>query len=252
MLYCQNICDTFLFVISGQKYDFYIKRKIYIFEKICRTLKFIDMNCIEKDVAKALLEIEAVKLSPDAPFTWASGWKSPIYCDNRKILSFPEIRRKICNNIKEIIECRYPDVEIIAGIATGAIGYGALVAELLNKPFIYVRPSAKDHGLKNQVEGILNKGNKVVVIEDLVSTGGSSISAVTALQRAGAIIDGTIAIFSYNFDISRKKFEDANVELITLSNYDALLDEAVASNYISEDAIDVLREWRFSPETWGR
>lgn len=207
---------------------------------------------IEKNVAKHLLEIEAVKLSPEKPFTWASGWKSPIYCDNRKILSYPVIRKEICEYMKCVIENRYSDVEIIAGIATGAIAYGALVAEMLNKPFIYVRSSAKDHGLQNQVEGILPQGAKVVVIEDLVSTGGSSLAAVDALQKKGAIIEGTIAIFSYNFDKARKGFENANVELITLSNYDALLDEAVASNYISSDDVEMLREWRYSPDTWGK
>ena len=207
---------------------------------------------IEKNVAKHLLEIEAVKLSPEKPFTWASGWKSPIYCDNRKILSYPVIRKEICEYMKCVIENRYSDVEIIAGIATGAIAYGALVAEMLNKPFIYVRSAAKDHGLQNQVEGILPQGAKVVVIEDLVSTGGSSLAAVDALQKKGAIIEGTIAIFSYNFDKARKGFENANVELITLSNYDALLDEAVASNYISSDDVEMLREWRYSPDTWGK
>ncbi len=210
------------------------------------------MNTIEKNVAKHLLKIEAVKLSPEKPFTWASGWKSPIYCDNRKIYSYPAIRREICEYFKTIIEERYKDVEIIAGIATGAIGYGAIVAEMMNKPFIYVRSSAKDHGLQNQVEGILPQGAKVVVIEDLVSTGGSSLAAVDALQKNGAIIEGTIAIFSYNFDKARRGFENANVELYTLSNYDALLDEAVASDYISAADLEMLREWRFSPDTWGK
>ena len=194
------------------------------------------MNSIEKNVAKHLLEIEAVKLSPEKPFTWASGWKSPIYCDNRKIYSYPAIRREICEYFKTIIEERYSDVEIIAGIAT----------------FIYVRSSAKDHGLQNQVEGILPHGAKVVVIEDLISTGGSSLAAVDALQKNGAIIEGTVAIFSYNFDKSRRGFENANVELYTLSNYDTLLDEAVASDYISAADVEMLREWRFSPDTWGR
>ena len=210
------------------------------------------MSTIEKNVAKHLLEIEAVKLSPEKPFTWASGWKSPIYCDNRKIYSYPAIRREICEYFKTIIEERYKDVEIIAGIATGAIGYGAIVAEMMNKPFIYVRSSAKDHGLQNQVEGILPQGAKVVVIEDLVSTGGSSLAAVDALQKNGAIIEGTIAIFSYNFNKARKAFEDDNVELTTLSNYDALIDVASETGYINPEDIDVLKEWRFSPSTWGK
>lgn len=209
------------------------------------------MISVEKNVARYLLEIEAVKLSPDKPFTWASGWKSPIYCDNRKILSYPLIRSTICGYIKDVIEERYSDVEIIAGIATGAIAWGAIVAEIMNKPFIYVRSSAKDHGLQNQIEGLLPQGAKVVVIEDLVSTGMSSMEAVNALQKKGATVEGTVAIFSYNFDKSRRAFENGNVELITLSNYDTLLDEAVTCKYIKAKDVDVLREWRFSPESWG-
>lgn len=210
------------------------------------------MSTIEQNVARHLLSIEAVKLSPEKPFTWASGWKSPIYCDNRKILSYPEIRTSICEYMVSVIKEHYADVEVIAGIATGAIAYGALVADILDKPFIYVRSAAKDHGLQNQVEGILPQGAKVVVIEDLVSTGGSSLAAVDALQKNGAIIEGTVAIFSYNFDKARRGFENANVELITLSNYDALLDEALNSGYIAEKELDMLREWRFSPDTWGQ
>lgn len=206
---------------------------------------------VEKNVARYLLEIEAVKLSPDKPFTWASGWKSPIYCDNRKILSYPVIRTAICEYIKGVIEERYEEVEIIAGIATGAIAWGAIVAQMMNKPFIYVRSSAKDHGLQNQVEGLLPQGAKVVVIEDLVSTGMSSMAAVDTLQKKGAMVEGTVAIFSYNFDKSRRAFENANVELITLSNYDTLLEEAAACKYIKDKDISVLREWRFSPENWG-
>jgi orotate phosphoribosyltransferase len=210
------------------------------------------MMSIEQNIAKSLLDIEAVKLSPDKPFTWASGWKSPIYCDNRKILSYPSIRTAICNDIKSVIEKRYSDVEIIAGIATGAIAWGAIVAQMMDKPFIYVRASAKDHGLGNKIEGPLPQGAKVVVIEDLISTGMSSMAAVDTLQKSGALVRGTVAIFSYNFDKSRRAFENANVELYTLSNYDALLDEAVRSKYISESDLELLREWRFSPENWGQ
>lgn len=210
------------------------------------------MKQTERTVAANLLEVEAVKLSPEAPFTWASGWKSPIYCDNRKILSYPEKRKQVSEFIAEIIKERYPDCEIIAGVATGAIAYGVLVADILGKPFVYVRSSAKDHGLGNQVEGVLPPKSKVVVVEDLVSTGMSSLAAVDALCRKEALVEGMVAIFSYNFDKSRKAFEDANVELVTLSNYDALIDVALEKKYIKDSDIDVLKQWRLSPSTWGK
>ena len=210
------------------------------------------MESVEKTVAKSLLDIKAVLLSPEKPFTWASGWLSPIYCDNRRILSYPQIRENVCGWMAEIIRNRYPDVEVIAGVATGAIAHGYLVAHLLGKPFCYVRPKPKDHGTGSQIEGILEKGAKVVVVEDLISTGMSSLAAKNALVNAGADIIGMVAIFSYNFPQSRKAFEDANVELTTLSNYDALIETAHEVGYIKEEDIEVLKNWRFSPSTWGR
>ena len=209
------------------------------------------MESIEKIIAKQLLDVNAVKLSPEKPFTWASGWKSPIYCDNRKILSYPEARKVVYTAFVDIIKENFKDVEVIAGVATGAIAYGMMVAEVLGKPFVYVRPKPKDHGTGAQIEGALPKGAKVVVVEDLISTGGSSLSAVKALEREGAIVLGMVAIFTYNFIKSRRAFEYANVELHTLSHYEALLDEAVEENYIKAEDLDVLKEWRINPETWG-
>ncbi len=210
------------------------------------------MESVEKLVAKSLLDIKAVMLRPDKPFTWASGWLSPIYCDNRKILSYPEIRENVCKWMADIIKKQYPDVEVIAGVATGAIAHGYLVAHILGKPFCYIRPKPKDHGTGSQIEGILNPGSKVVVIEDLISTGMSSLAANNALVKAGADVLGMIAIFSYNFLHARKAFEDANVELTTLSNYDALIEAAYETGYVKEADIEVLKQWRISPSTWGR
>ncbi len=210
------------------------------------------MQTIEKAVAESLLDIKAVMLRPENPFTWASGWKSPIYCDNRKVLSYPEIRENICRWMAEIITKRYPDVEVIAGVATGAIAHGYLVAHLLGKPFCYVRPKPKDHGTGSQIEGLLEPGAKVVIVEDLISTGMSSLAAKNALVNAGADIMGMVAIFSYNFPQSRKAFEDANVELTTLSNYDTLVEVASEIGYIKESDTEVLKEWRYSPSTWGK
>lgn len=210
------------------------------------------MERIEKRIAKGLLDIQAVKLNPENPFTWASGWHSPIYCDNRKGLSYPELRAQISDAMVEKIKEHYADCDVIAGVATGAIAYGVLVAEKLGKPFVYVRPKPKDHGMGNQVEGVLKEGDKVVVIEDLISTGMSSLGAVSALTKAGAHVLGMIAIFSYNFPQSRRAFENANIELYTLSDYDTLIDVALETNYINEKDIELLRTWRYSPETWGR
>ena len=210
------------------------------------------METVEKAVAKSLMDIKAVMLRPETPFTWASGWKSPIYCDNRRILSYPEIRENVCRWMADIIRERYADVEVVAGVATGAIAHGYLVAHLLGKPFCYVRPKPKDHGTGSQIEGILEKGAKVVIVEDLISTGMSSLAAKNALVNAGADVMGMVAIFSYNFNQARKAFEDANVELTTLSNYDALVNVAHEIGYIKEDDINVLKEWRFSPSTWGK
>ena len=210
------------------------------------------MESVEKAVAKSLMEIKAVMLRPDQPFVWASGWHSPIYCDNRRILSFPAIRENVCRWMAEIIKKQYSDVEVIAGVATGAIAHGYLVAHMLGKPFCYVRPKPKDHGTGSQIEGILESGAKVVIVEDLISTGMSSLAAKNALVNAGADVMGMVAIFSYGFNTARKAFEDANVELTTLSNYDALIDVASETGYIRPEDIDVLKEWRFSPSTWGK
>lgn len=210
------------------------------------------MDSIERSMAKSLLDIKAVMLRPEKPFVWASGWNSPIYCDNRRILSFPEIREKACRMMADIITNRYPDVEVIAGVATGAIAHGALIAYMLGKPFIYVRPKPKDHGTGSQIEGILTPGAKVVVVEDLISTGMSSLGAADALVKAGAQIMGMVAIFSYNFNQSRRAFENANIELTTLTNYDTLIDVASETGYIKESEIALLKEWRYSPSTWGK
>lgn len=209
------------------------------------------LQTVERAVAKSLLDIKAVMLRPDEPFIWASGWHSPIYCDNRKLLSYPDARENVCRWMAEIIRERYSDVEVIAGVATGAIAHGYLVAHLLGKPFVYVRPKPKDHGTGSQIEGILESGAKVVVVEDLISTGKSSLAAVDALSKAGADVLGMVAIFSYNFNHARKAFEDANVELTTLSNYDALISVANEIGYVRDEDIEVLREWRYSPSTWG-
>ena len=210
------------------------------------------MEAIEKAVAKSLLDIKAVMLRPENPFTWASGWKSPIYCDNRKVLSYPEARENICKWMAEIIRKNYPDVEVIAGVATGAIAHGYLVAHILGKPFCYVRPKPKDHGTGSQIEGLLEQGAKVVIVEDLISTGMSSLAAKNALVNAGADILGMVAIFSYNFNQARKAFEDADVELTTLSNYDTLIEVATEIGYVKESEKEVLKEWRISPSTWGK
>jgi len=210
------------------------------------------MDLVEKIVAKLLLDIKAVRLSPDAPFTWASGWKSPIYCDNRKILSFPEQRKVIYDNLAKIVKENYSDAQVIAGVATGAISWGVLVAEVLGLPFVYVRPKPKDHGTGAQIEGFLPDGANVVVIEDLISTGASSLSAVECLNHSGANVLGMVAIFSYNFDISRRSFEYANCELRTLTNYDMLIEEALTSKYIKEGEMETLRQWRYRPEIWGK
>ena len=210
------------------------------------------MEAIEKAVAKSLLDIKAVMLRPENPFTWASGWKSPIYCDNRKVLSYPEIRENICKWMADIIRKNYPEVEVVAGVATGAIAHGYLVAHILGKPFCYVRPKPKDHGTGSQIEGLLEAGAKVVIVEDLISTGMSSLAAKNALVNAGADVLGMVAIFSYNFNQARKAFEDSNVELTTLSNYDTLIEVATEIGYVKESEKEVLKEWRISPSTWGK
>jgi orotate phosphoribosyltransferase len=206
----------------------------------------------DKLFAKELMDIKAVLLRPDQPFVWASGWHSPIYCDNRRILSYPKMRSQVAKSIADIIATKYPQAEIIAGVATGAIAHGVMVADRLEKPFIYVRPKPKDHGTGSQIEGILEPGKKVVVVEDLISTGMSSLAAVDALRKAGAEILGMVAIFTYGFAISSDQFAAAGVELTTLSDYKALVEMAKETGYISESDYNVLNEWRLSPSTWGQ
>ena len=210
------------------------------------------MESIDRKVAKALLDIKAVMLRPDEPFKWASGWLSPIYCDNRRILSYPELRENVCRWMADIISEKYPEVETIAGVATGAIAHGMLIAHLLKKPFIYVRPKPKDHGTGSQIEGYAEKGAKVVVVEDLISTGSSSLSATDALIHSGLDVLGMTAIFSYNFNQARRAFEVADIELTTLTNYDTLIEVAHDTGYIKDSDIEMLKEWRFSPSTWGK
>jgi len=208
------------------------------------------MKTLEKSVAEKLLKIKAVKLQPNNPFIWASGWKSPIYCDNRKTLSYPQIRTFIKIELARLILELYPDVEVIAGVATGAIAQGALVADALGLPFVYVRPTPKDHGLENMIEGDLRPRQKVVVIEDLISTGGSSLKAVDAIRNDGSEVLGMLAIFSYGFPVAEQKFKAAKVKLTTLCNYESVLAEALATKYIAPEDIETLQEWRQSPSTW--
>ncbi len=201
-------------------------------------------------VAEFLLQIKAVKLQPESPFTWASGWKSPIYCDNRKTLSYPGIRTFIRQEFTNQIVEKFGKPDVIAGVATGGIAQGALVAEELGVPFIYVRSSTKGHGMQNKVEGQLETGQSVVVIEDLVSTGKSSLDAVDALRDAGAEIKGMAAIFTYGFDLAKKNFKSKKVNLLTLTDYNFLLDQALKSEFIDEKDVKSLKEWRQSPQTW--
>jgi orotate phosphoribosyltransferase len=208
------------------------------------------MKSLEKSVAEKLLKIKAVKLQPNNPFVWASGWNSPIYCDNRKTLSYPQIRSYIKIELARLILEMYPEVEVIAGVATGAIAQAALVADALGLPFVYIRPTPKDHGLENMIEGDLRPKQKVVVIEDLISTGGSSLKAVEAIRNDGSEVLGMVAIFTYGFPVADQKFKKAKVKLTTLCTYDAVLSEALATNYISVDDIETLQEWRQNPSTW--
>jgi orotate phosphoribosyltransferase len=206
---------------------------------------------IAKQTAEVLLQINAIKLQPNDPFTWASGWKSPIYCDNRIVLSFPPIRNYIRETMAKHIESHYGKVDVIAGVATGAIGIGMLVAEYLGLPFIYVRPEAKSHGRQNQIEGFVESGQNVVVVEDLISTGKSSLNAVKALKEANVNVKGMVAIFSYGFDVAKSNFEAANVDLHTLSNYDNLLDQALDTKYITPKEQEVLALWNANPSKWN-
>lgn len=210
------------------------------------------MKKINKKVAEYLLQIKAIKLSPANPFTWASGWKSPIYCDNRKTLSYPNVRSYICESFASIIKTEFPEAEVIAGVATGAIAHGALVANKLEKPFVYVRSEAKSHGLENLIEGVVEKGQKVVVIEDLISTGGSSLKAVEALRSAGCDVLGMVAIFTYEFPTAINNFAHLACRLITLSNYTSLIDTALSTNFITESDIENLKKWRTDPANWNK
>ena len=209
------------------------------------------MKTLEQTLAKKLLKIRAIKLQPANPFLWASGWQSPIYCDSRKTLSHPAIRNFIKIELARTIIENYENVEVIAGVATGAIPQGAMVADALNLPFVYIRSKPKDHGLENLIEGDLKPGAKVVVIEDLISTGGSSLKAVEAIRNAGSQVVGMVAIFTYGFPLAAEKFKEAKVKLITLCNYDVVLDEALKTNYIDESEIKTLQEWRKDPANWN-
>lgn len=210
------------------------------------------MGHFSNTVAQHLLDIKAIKLQPNDPFTWASGWKSPIYCDNRKALAYPEARTFIKKAFAQLAQEMYADVDVIAGVATGAIAQGALVADLLGKPFIYVRSAAKDHGLANQIEGDYKPGQKVLVIEDLISTGGSSLKAVDALRAAGCEVVGMLAIFTYGFPVAEEAFAKANVSLTTLSCYNDMIDVAAQMGYVTNDDIATLKEWRKDPANWKK
>ncbi|MFW5820628.1 MAG: orotate phosphoribosyltransferase [Bacteroidota bacterium] len=204
------------------------------------------------EIARLLLQSNAIKLEPTNPFTWASGWKSPIYCDNRKTLSFPATRNMIRDEFIRLIKREYGIPEVIAGVATGGIAQAALVADRLELPMVYVRSSAKSHGLENLIEGVLEPGQKVVVIEDLISTGGSSLKAVEAIRAAGAEVIGMLAIFSYGFTAAKLNFEEHNCKLFTLSNYESLLETALDDGSINNSQLKVLKEWRMDPEKWGK
>jgi len=208
------------------------------------------MNKISKKTSEYLLQIKAIKLEPAKPFSWASGWKSPIYCDNRKTLSYPGVRTFIRNSFVKIIREKYPQTEVIAGVATGAIAQGVLVAQELNVPFVYVRSGAKSHGLGNKIEGVVEKGQNVLVIEDLISTGGSSLNAVFALREAGCNVIGMLAIFTYGFTLAEDNFKNAQCILTTLSNYNDLVDIAFESGYIDKAHLVTLKTWRKDPGNW--
>lgn len=209
------------------------------------------MEETEKWLAEELLKIKAVLLRPAEPFTWASGWHSPIYCDNRRILSYPELRSKVALALADRAMELFPGAEVVAGVATGAIAHGVLAADRMRKPFVYVRPKPKDHGTGSQIEGILKPGAKVVVIEDLISTGASSLAAVKALRDAGAEVLGMTAIFTYGFDVAEEAFRKAGVKLSTLSDYQALITSAISKGYVTEADEEVLRKWRLSPSDWN-
>ncbi len=210
------------------------------------------MDILKKAFASKLLKVKAIKLQPENPFTWASGWKSPFYCDNRKTLSFPELRNFVKLELVHAVLENFPEADAVAGVATGAIAQGALVADELNLPFVYVRSKPKDHGMENLIEGELRPEMKVVVIEDLISTGGSSLKAVEAIRKAGNEVVGMVASYTYGFPVAKKAFEDAGVRLITLTDYEHVVAEAAATGYISESDVEVLNEWRKNPANWRK
>lgn len=210
----------------------------------------MQQRTLSENVASMLLEVKAVRLNPDRPFKWASGWNSPIYCDNRITLSYPKVRSAIKNGLASAIQAYFSDVEIIAGVATAGIAQGALVADWLELPFCYVRPEPKKHGMGNQIEGHIKAGQKVVLIEDLVSTGGSSLKAVDALREAGANVLGMVSIFTYGFEIASRNFAEKELKFYSLSDYDTLIGEAVKQKYVSESQLITLHEWRNNPSEW--
>ena len=208
------------------------------------------MSTLEKVFAEKLLKVKAIKLQPTNPFTWASGWKSPFYCDNRKTLSYPDLRSFVKIETSRLILERFPEAEAVAGVATGAIPQGAMVADTLNMPFVYVRSKPKDHGLENLIEGELKPGTKVVVVEDLISTGGSSLKAVEAIRNYGCEVVGMVASYTYGFDVAEKAFKEAGVELVTLTNYEAVVAQALSTGYIKEEEVELLNQWRQAPSEW--
>lgn len=208
------------------------------------------MKTLESIFADKLLKVKAIKLQPTNPFTWASGWKSPFYCDNRKTLSYPDLRSFVKIETARLIMERFPEAEAVAGVATGAIPQGAMVADTLNLPFVYVRSKPKDHGLENLIEGELKPGTKVVVVEDLISTGGSSLKAVEAIRNYGCEVVGMIASYTYGFDVAEKAFKDAGVELVTLTNYEAVVAQALSTGYIKAEEVELLNQWRKAPSEW--
>ena len=210
-----------------------------------------DQSNTSRQIASHLLDIEAIKLNIEAPFTWASGWNSPIYCDNRLALSYPDIRTYIKNALSNLVKDAYGQAQVIAGVATAGIPQGALVAEELDLPFIYVRAKAKGHGLTNQIEGKVMPGSKVVVIEDLVSTGGSSLKAVESIRSAGMEVLGMVSIFTYGFELAADNFKNAGVDFKSLSDYSVMLDVALERNYIKPDQLNSLHSWRENPGDWG-
>lgn len=210
------------------------------------------MDTLKKEFAKKLLDVKAIKLQPNDPFTWASGWKSPFYCDNRKTLSFPDLRTFVKLQLVHTVLAHFPEADAVAGVATGAIAQGALVADMLNMPFVYVRSKAKDHGMQNLIEGELTPGAKVVVVEDLISTGGSSLKAVAALREAGYEVVGMVASYTYGFPVAAQAFADAGVRLETLTDYDHVVAQALATGYIAETDVELLHEWRKDPANWKK